>query len=145
MRFVVEDAVGKNVRHRPIQSRMILTPEARAFMESVALHGLAARNRSPWPRNVFAPKRVRLSVDVYNTKHDAAAVSPLVADALEGVLYANDRVVSYGAQEPPMKDEGVRRVEIAVELLESYSAIEAEKRLLDFQVASMRRLLRKRK
>jgi hypothetical protein len=112
VRFSVLDPVGKNKRTMLARGRIILTPEARAFMDRVALLGRSARNRTDWPRNPHAAKSVRLSVVVFNTRHDAAASSPLIADALEGVFYANDRIVSYAAQDRPVKDIGKRRVEI---------------------------------
>lgn len=140
VRFSVPSAVGKNARLMPAGRRIILTPQARAFMESVALHGLAARSASSWPKNPYAAKRVRLSVDVFNTKHDAAAVSPLVADALEGVFYANDRAVIYGPQELPIKDGGTRRIEVSIELLEAYSEKEALNRIFPL---SLKKLVRR--
>jgi hypothetical protein len=112
--------VGKNARNGPRggpKLGILLRTEAREFMERVALYGLAARNASEWPREMLAPRLVRLTVDVWNTKHDAAASSPLIADALEGVYYHNDRVVCYDPQELPLKDGGEARVEITLELL----------------------------
>jgi hypothetical protein len=141
VRFSCENPVGKNQRLQPVGNRMIRTSAARYFMSAVGTYGLWARDHSEWPRNIFVPKRVRLSVEVYNTRHDAAAVSPLVADALEGIFYLNDKIVEYGPQQPPTKDAGARRAEISVELLERYSEQEAQRR----RDAQRQRIIRRNK
>lgn len=49
----------------------------------------------------------------YNQRADAGNISKGVLDALEGVLYVNDRVIRDDAV--PRKDKGKARVEIEVE------------------------------
>lgn len=118
-------AIGKNAAYLRLRSDLegargrrrglILTQAGRDFKERIGQIGLCMRPVS-WPRNLFVPKRVRVTVAMFGSRHDAGACTQLVKDALEGVYYANDRIVEHGP-EAPADPRSEPRVEITVELL----------------------------
>lgn len=94
---------------------LVLTKAGREFKDAVRSHALAAKLRQGWP----PPERVRevaLTITTFNTRHDADSAVKLTADALQGVIYPNDRVVSRITAQKG-SDAGKARVEICVELL----------------------------
>lgn len=127
-------AVGKNQayfspRNRPSgRGDRILTPIGREFKERVHRIGLYARSQTDWPRDLYAPKMVRVTVRMYGSRHDEGACMVLCKDALEGVFYENDRVVCTGPGEPADPKAKPPRVVIVVELLETYPPAVAARR-----------------
>lgn len=115
--------------------------------QQTALHTLAviARNRSGWPSDIWTPAHVRISYYAVNTYSDAASNSKLVADAFEGVLYQNDRVVSWGEIPKPEWDAtGAKRprIEFIIDLLSTLTeegARSVERGFLERAVKSAKR------
>lgn len=113
--------VGKN---RLYTRDRHLTKAARAYRKLTSICAIAALGKSDWPRDLLAPKHVRLTVRLFNTRHDSAAATHFIRDSLEKIAYANDRVVSHGAEEIPIKDDGGTRAEVTLELLAVREAFE---------------------
>jgi len=110
-------------------TNLILTKDAENFKELVHRIGAYARSQSQWPRDLYAVADVRLTIRMYNSKHDPAAGDKFIRDALEGVFYVNDRIVRMGPGDPPIKDAGPARIGVDVELLETHPpAIAARRR-----------------
>jgi Holliday junction resolvase RusA-like endonuclease len=95
---------------------LMLSKNALDFKDAVHIAAWFASKVEGWPK-IGRVKRVSLSITVWNTRHDCSAAEKLVADALEGVLYVNDKAAA-----PRLnaigRDAGEPRVEITVELLE---------------------------
>ena len=135
--------VGKNQRNAVNRAGAVYrTREADGWMEEVRLTGLRARRAAGWPADTLIPKRVRVTVRVYGSRHDAGAVLVLVKDALEGVFYDNDRIVCDGRGEPA-DPKGEPRTEIDVELLEVHTLAEVERIRTRREKALIARLKRK--
>lgn len=94
---------------------LFLTAAGRSFKYAIRSHAIAAKIRQEWPRPELVLE-VALRIRTMNTRHDSDAPIKLVQDSLEGILYANDRVVS-SVTASKGKDDGKPRVEIFVELL----------------------------
>jgi hypothetical protein len=124
-----EDVVTNGGRHMGL----ILTTAGRNYKALVHTYGLLARNQSDWPRNSWIPKSVRITVAMYGTRHDAGAATQLIKDALEGVYYQNDRIVSHGPEEPSVRDGSSPRVDVLMELLECRSPEEVQERMFAFR------------
>jgi hypothetical protein len=96
---------------------LMLSEKAKTFKASVRDHGTAAyisaRHFWPLPEKV---KQAELSIVVWNTRHDCSAAEKLVADALEGIFYKNDRAV-HPRHNDIGNDGGEPRVEITLEIL----------------------------
>lgn len=116
------DLVGAGGRRRGL----ILSQAGRAFKERVGGVGLANRP-SEWPKDLRVPKRVRVTVAMHGSRHDASACTQLVKDALEKIYYANDRIVEHGPEGPADPKSLPARVEITVELLDVRSPAELAK------------------
>lgn len=99
--------------------RIYTKPEVKEFKEAVKQIAWIEAKKEGWPKpeNV---EQVYLSIIVYNTKHDCSAAEKLVADALEGVLYKNDKV-AHPRFNDISNDGGVPRIEVEVELLKENS------------------------
>ena len=144
-------AVGKNAAYMRLRKDvvtssgrrmgLILSPQGRSYKNLVYQIGLIARNASDWPNDVWTPKNVRITVAMYGTRHDTGAATQLIKDGIEGIFYQNDRVVRHGPEGPSIRDGSPARVEVTLELLESYTPEEARKR----QSESQARLLRKQR
>jgi Holliday junction resolvase RusA-like endonuclease len=97
---------------------MFLTKDGTAYKERVARAALAARQTClEWPADPWRVAHARVGYQLVNYKGDTDGVRKALRDALEGVLYANDRVVEDGAAPLAIKDTGARRIEVVVELL----------------------------
>ncbi len=100
---------------------LILSSKGREYKRLVNLLGRYARDESAWPRNPLIPKKVCLTVQAYGTRHDAGAATQLIKDALQGVFYADDKIVSQGAEEPSIRNGSAPHVDVTVELLETHA------------------------
>ncbi len=81
------------------------------------MHAFVATVKQRWPR----PERVtavELEITTWNTRHDADAATALTQDALERIVYTNDRVVRK-VTSARAADVGAPRVEVVVTLLET--------------------------
>ncbi len=125
--------VGKNAAYRPAVNRdgsyapyRVLTAAARAFKRRVAkqaeIEMLAART---WPHDPWRAAHVRISWQAYNDRHDVDA-KVLVQDAMSGIFYQDDRVVTWAETTLPIEDDGGPRLAITLELLEVISEEEAD-------------------
>ena len=131
--FTVRDPVSVNRAYSPRKGKgrgLMLNPVVRRFKELVALSALNARASRPavgdfWPSNPWRVKKARLSYQLYTYRGDVDGPRKGVRDALEGILYVNDKHVSDGACELPLPI-GDKRIEITVELLEVISEVEAK-------------------
>jgi Holliday junction resolvase RusA-like endonuclease len=82
---------------------------------AVRSHAIATKVLQEWP----APDRVlevALRIKTWSTRHDVDAAIKLTTDSPQGILFANDRVVS-AITASKGKDGGKPRVEVVVELL----------------------------
>jgi hypothetical protein len=100
---------------------LVLSGAAREFKNRVRHAGRIARDRSAWPHDLFEVEAVRLTIRMWNSRHDPGAGDKFIRDALEGVFYRDDRIVSMGPGDRPTSDKLGARVEIDVELLERVS------------------------
>ena len=146
LRFVVSNPVGINGAYGMRKSvkggrgQQYLRKPAAQFKDAVGMHALVQRTQSDWPNNPWRAVHVRVSYQLYDSRLDADACRKLVRDALEGILYANDRVVEDGPAARSIKDGKGRRVEIVVDLLEMVSNEEADRLHFEYTVASVKRL-----
>ena len=150
-RFVVPGkAVGKNAAYLRLRNDLKTARRARGLLLSQAGRDFKDRvkrighaNRPPWwPKDPLQPKRVRVTVRMFGSRHDAGACTQLVKDALEGVYYDNDRIVEHGAESPADPKGTPARVEIDVELCEVFSDDETRARR---EAADKRQLARIRR
>ena len=146
LRFTVNDPVGINGAYGMRKSekggrgQQYLRKPAAQFKEAVAIGALTARFWL-WPcANLWRAARVRVSYQLYDSNLDADGPRKLIRDALEGILYVNDRVVDDGPAARSIKDGKGRRVEIVVDLLEMVSNEEADRLHFEYTVASVKRL-----
>lgn len=136
VRFTVPGApCGKNAAYARLRKDqvtrtgrkmgLILSQEGRNYKARVRRCGWEARIASEWPSDPWIPKRVRITVAMYGTRHDAGAATQIIKDGLEGVYFENDRVVSQGPEDPSIRDGSEPRVEVTMELLEVRTQAEA--------------------
>ncbi len=145
--------VGKNNAYRPpvdedgnYKAYRVLTSAAREFKKRVATYAAAALALSAdWPRDPWQATHVRITWRSYNDKHDVDA-KVLIQDAMSGIFYEDDRYVTWGPTELPIKDSGGARTSVELELLALISPEEAAtKRELSIRrsIARRERLARK--
>lgn len=116
LRFTVpRPPVGKNRRYVNATRHPVLSSEARDYLSTTRAYALLEARKVGWPKPNTVGS-VFLEITTLNTKHDADAAIALTQDALEGIVYANDRVVQ-GVSAKKCKDDGAARVEIAVTLV----------------------------
>jgi hypothetical protein len=125
-------AIGKNQTHMPAPRtstgpRILLTPIARAYMDVVRRIGRTALAASDWPKDPLVPKRVRMTVRMFGSRHDALATTHLIRDALQRVFYADDKIVCHGPEEAGDPKAYPARVEVDLELLETRTPAEVER------------------
>lgn len=120
--------VGLNAAYKPgirgkgdgAHATIVLTAAGQEYKDRIKAHAaLALAQSRTWPKDPWRPLHVRVSLFMFNSKHDAGAATKVVCDSLEGIFYANDRIVSLGEQPRPENgdDRGTRLV-VHVELLE---------------------------
>ena len=92
--------------------------ESKEFQQAVKDAAFAAvQKHGSWPKPEDV-KQVYLEIIVFNTRHDCSAAEKDVADALEGIVYKNDKVAHPRFNEIS-SDGGLKRVQVMVKLLES--------------------------
>lgn len=103
-----------NAIWRHVGSRTYLTNEARAYKERVAAHALAAARSAGWPKPETV-KRCAVTIVVVNPHPLADVDGPakLILDALEGIVFSNDRVARPLLLDDE-HDDGEPRVRITV-------------------------------
>jgi hypothetical protein len=94
----------------------------------VSVAKLAALNSPTWPKDPWQPTHVKLSTYAFNTRTDAGAANKIVADALEGIFYVNDEIVSWGESPRPQFDDNGPRLIVYLELLAFEDAKRTEMR-----------------
>lgn len=117
--FDVPGELGrKNRLYGLARGRPFLTDRARGFKERVARAAREAARAADWP-DPYSVAWCRLSLRARNTDCDADASISLVQDALEGVLYENDRVVGWREvnPDPIVWDGGGPGVAVQAELV----------------------------
>jgi hypothetical protein len=115
------------------QRGLYLTPEGKAFKGRIILAALEARQRSEWPRNLWRIRKAELSFQLYDFRGDTDGPRKATKDALEGILYVNDRLVQDGPAPLPIRDGKGARMVVTVEILELIDDDEArvlEERLI---------------
>lgn len=95
--------------------QLFLTPEGRDWKDRVHISALLARPKG-WPK-LDTIAHVRLSYQLFDYRGDTDGPRKALRDALEGVLYLNDRIVEDGPAPLPVRDGGGRRVRVTVEIL----------------------------
>lgn len=150
MSFVLPGSiVGKNVAYRAprlpdgsFAPYRVLTGKARAFKKRVADLALGARLVArEWPSDCWQVAHVRITWQAFNDRHDVDA-KVLVQDAMSGVLYYDDRVVTWGETTLPKFDDDGPRTIVTLELMAVISptaAEEKQKASLDRKIARARR------
>lgn len=123
VKFTVRDPVTLNATYvrrgnwRPGTKGLALSNEARDFKARVAEQGMLAKQNFLWPQ-LDQIRRAELSMQLYDFKGDADGPRKSLRDALEGVLYLNDKIVQDGRSPLPIFDGKGKRVEITVDILE---------------------------
>ncbi len=97
---------------------LFTTTEGRAFKARVASAAIAARSGTDWPQNLWRIRRAELSFQLYDFRGDVDGPRKATKDALEGILYQNDRLVQDGPAPLPIRDDGGARMVITVTILE---------------------------
>lgn len=101
---------------------------ANDFIAALRRVAVRARDASDWPRDLLAPRRVRVTAQACGSRHDAACCDEVcLLDGLQQILYANDRVAINGETRPSDPRDKPARVEITVELLEVRTPAELER------------------
>lgn len=95
---------------------LILSSAGRDFKDCAAAHALVAAKVGRWPMPGTV-KRVFVTLQAWNSRHDIDAPIKLTLDAFQGILYAKDTAVRRLLVEEPSKDNGAPRIDITVELL----------------------------
>jgi hypothetical protein len=109
-----------------------------------ATAALTARQESDWPSDPWRVKRARVTVTIYNTRHDPGAFDTPVRDALSGILYHDDRYVTGGPQESPITAEGKGRViHIKIEAMEVLTPQAAARKRVASETQKIARALKK--
>lgn len=91
-----------------------MSSAGRDYKDVVRMYALAAAKSVGWPKPDCV-KKASVEITAFNTRHDADAAAKLTCDALEGILYENDRVIQ-GVTCRKAKDGGKVRVQITVEI-----------------------------
>ena len=102
-----------------------LTAEGKAFKERIAAAALAMRQELLWPGNLWRIRRAELSYQLYDCRLDPDAPRKATKDALEGILYVNDRLVQDGRAPLPIQDGLGHRMVVTVEILDLIPDTEA--------------------
>lgn len=121
---------------------LFLRKEAARFKRAVQAAALVARSQSDWPRDPLLVAKARVSYQLYDYRGDVDGPRKIIRDALERVLFDNDRCVEDGLCPLPIADGNGKRVEIVVTLLETRTKAEADKIRERRQKALERRLRR---
>lgn len=123
---------------------LFVTKDGKAYQKRARDAALAARLETrAWPTDPWRVAHARLGYQLFDYKGDTDGVRKATKDSLEGVLYANDRVVEDGPAPLPIWDGGGRRVEVVVELLAIRSASEAARLLAEHEARQLKRLIGK--
>jgi Holliday junction resolvase RusA-like endonuclease len=89
--------------------------EATLFRSAAKDAAFAAARLVSWPKPESV-SAVEVEIVVHNTRHDADAPCKAILDALEGIVYANDRCVR-SVKASKAKDGGIARVDVLVRLV----------------------------
>lgn len=118
--FMVRDPVGINAYYkRGAGRRLYASAAGKSFKARIAAGALYARSLlGTWTQDLDSVRRARVSYQLYNSRLDTDAPRKIIRDALEGVLYANDKIAEDGPAPLSIKDDLGKRVVITVELLE---------------------------
>jgi Endodeoxyribonuclease RusA len=123
---------------------MFVTAEGKAYQQRARDAAFTARLATPaWPTDPWRVAHARVGYQLYDYRGDTDGVRKACRDALEGVLYANDRVVEDGPAPLPIWDGGGRRVEVLVELLALRTANEAARLCAEHERRRIERLVRR--
>jgi hypothetical protein len=117
--FTVRDPVSVNAayaRSRGAGGDRHLTRAGREFKQRVAAEAIVARQEAGWPPAVTV-NHARVSYELFDYRGDTDGPCKLAKDALEGILYANDRVAEDGPHRRPVKDGLGKRIVMTVEVL----------------------------
>lgn len=123
---------------------LCLTQVGRDFKERVKIAGLLARQQSMWPTNLWEVGLVEVAFDLFDVRMDTDGPRKMIKDALEGVLYVNDRIAQDGLAPLPVADGNGRRVVVRVTLLHQRSASEAKAAQAKAEAAREKRLRAKK-
>lgn len=110
----VNQAYGRGKLHVSGKG-LYMRSEGRDYKERVRAAAILAVAEQGW----LSPKdaqNVGVSITSWNTKHDVGAPEKLTCDALEGIIYLNDRVVTE-LHLYKKHDGGERRVDVTVKVL----------------------------
>ncbi len=121
---------------------LFTTAEGRAFKVRVARAAIAARSGTDWPQNLWRVRRAELSYQLYDFRGDVDGPRKATKDALEGVLFENDRLVQDGPAPLPIRDGAGARMVITVTILE---LIDGAAATMLREKAAKARLARKRR
>jgi len=144
LEFEVRDPISTNAGYKRSgrtagRKGLFATPEMRDFKHRVREFARLVRAGSEWPTELFAPAHVRVSYDLYDYRGDSDGVRKPIKDAMQGVLYHDDKVASDGLAPLPVADGQGRRVRIHVELLAVYDAPTIARRRREHDARQMRK------
>lgn len=125
--FTVREPMSVNAMYGSNKKtkRRFLTHEGKLFKNRIVIAATLARATSLWPRDPFRVAKARLSYQLFNYKGDTDGPRKALRDALERVLYMNDRCVEDGPAPFALRDEGERRVVVTLDLLEARTDAQA--------------------
>jgi hypothetical protein len=142
--FDVRDPIGVNrayARNAGAGGDRHLTKVGADFKTRVREAALVAARNVGWP-SPYAVVHARLSYQLVNYRGDVDGPAKLLRDACEGVLYSNDREVEDGLHPLPIKDDGLKRVCVTVELFATCDPAEAAAREAHADAIRARRAIR---
>ena len=139
----VNRAYGRSAKPGAGRKGLYKRAEYVEFEERIRTAALVARSATLWPASLYAPKRVRMSYQLWNYLGDTDGPRKALRDSCERILYARDSVVEDGPAPLARKDDGGPRVEVTVELLEVHEALTAERRERDAEKRAVARITKR--
>ncbi len=119
LEFTVRDPLGTNSAYgRGNGRRLYMRAAGKAYKDRVANAAFAAKVHSGWP-NLDDLVCVEVGYQLWNYRGDTDGVAKITRDALEGILYHNDRICQDGPHPLPRKDKGGKRIEITVTVIQT--------------------------
>lgn len=124
---------------------LYIRSEASHFKRRIIEAATAARAQIAWPRNLYKIALAELSYQLYDYRGDTDGIRKIVKDALQDVLYINDRLVQDGPAPLPITTGAESSVLISVDILELRDDLAARKERKAATDRAIARILLKRR
>lgn len=123
--------------------RLYMTQDGRAFKNRILNAAIVAKvEQGDWPQDLWRITRVEVSYVLLGYRGDTDGPRKVLRDALEGLLYVNDRIVQDGPTPLPEQAPAPSMI-VTVRVLEMRSAAEAMEARTAWEKARDARLRRK--